>query len=158
MIIAVLTGIKISSRLVTLFNRFKNTWFIWGWFYFFGYCRWCDRSYSCQLWYRYSFRWYPLRRCAFSLCVFNGRSFFAPVNLNLLSTHPFGVVSMPRRILYYPDAYFREYNDKFSFKLVHSNELEIVWTSIPAFLVSWEFSFYKWIGHHHRILLFISIE
>jgi hypothetical protein len=73
--------------------------------------------------------------------------------------HLFGVASILRKMLSYPDAYFTEYNDKFSFKFVHSKELKIVWASVPVFLASWEFSPYnKWIDRHCRILLFLSIE
>ena len=38
-------------------------------------------------------------------------------------------------LLFYTINYFIEYNNKFSSKFVHSKELEIVWTSIPALLL-----------------------
>ena len=38
-------------------------------------------------------------------------------------------------LLFYTIYYFIEYNNKFSSKFVHSKELEIVWTSIPALLL-----------------------
>lgn len=38
-------------------------------------------------------------------------------------------------LLFYTIYYFIEYNNKFSSKFVHSKELEIVWTSIPALIL-----------------------
>jgi len=38
-------------------------------------------------------------------------------------------------LLFYVLYYFIEYNNKFSSTFVHSKELEIVWTSIPALIL-----------------------
>ena len=38
-------------------------------------------------------------------------------------------------LLFYTIYYYNEYNNKFNAKFVHSNELEIVWTSVPAIIL-----------------------
>ena len=38
-------------------------------------------------------------------------------------------------LLFYTIYYFIEYSNKFSSKFVHSKELEIVWTTIPALIL-----------------------
>ena len=38
-------------------------------------------------------------------------------------------------LLFYTIYYYNEYSNKFNAKFVHSNELEIVWTSVPALIL-----------------------
>ena len=38
-------------------------------------------------------------------------------------------------LLFYTIYYYNEYSNKYNAKFVHSNELEIVWTSVPALIL-----------------------
>ena len=47
----------------------------------------------------------------------------------------FVIVMFVGWLIFYTLYYYNEYNNKFHAKFVHSNELEIIWTSVPALIL-----------------------